>query len=96
MRAPSRKEQRALVNLENVGQAEVNREHWWHMLSIIDRERAMGVAGLTRAHARLPLAAFSDAERERVRLAVAIHVSRMEVVARCMAAHNTTVYGLLH
>lgn len=96
MRAPSRKEHRALVNLESVGQAETNREHWWHMMPLVHRERAVGVAGLTREHAHLPLAAFSDAERERVRLAIATHVAHMELIARCMAAHNTNVHGYLH
>lgn len=96
MRAPSRKEAAALVDLDNVGQAETNREHWWHMMSLQDRERAMGVAGLTREHAHWPLAKFSEAERERVRLAIATHISRMELVARCMAPAWSTVNGWLH
>ena len=96
MRAPTRKEVVALASLDDIGQAETNREQWWHMLSLQDRERAMGVAGLTREHAHWPMAKFSEAEREQVRLAIAAHVSRMELVARCMAPAWSTATGWLH
>jgi len=96
MKPLSRREAATMANLDDVGQAETHREHWWHMLPLIDRERAVGVAGLTRSHAHMPLAAFSDAERERVRLAIAKHVATMELIARCMAPHNTNAHGYLH
>jgi len=76
--------------------AETNREDWWHMLPLRERERAIGVAGLARERAAMPLATFSDIERERVRLAIQCHLTQMEMVMRCMAASNTNVQGMLH
>lgn len=96
MKRASRREIAMLANLDNAGQAETHRESWWHMMSITDRERAVGVAGLTREKAHMPLAAFSNVERERIRLALQAHIARMESIVQCMAAHNTNVHGLLH
>jgi hypothetical protein len=96
MKTPTRKEAAALANLDAVGAAEMNREQWWHMLPLHDRERAVGVAGMPRERALLPLATFNDADRERVRLALAAHIGQMEMIARCMAAHNTNRQGWLH
>jgi hypothetical protein len=96
MKTPTRKEAVALARLDEVGAAEMNREHWWHLLPLRDRERAVGVAGMPRERAALPLATFNDADRERVRLALAVHLGQMEMIARCMAAHNTNRTGYLH
>jgi hypothetical protein len=96
MKSPTRKEAAALARLDTVGAAEMNREHWWHMLPIRERERAMGVAGLARERAAMPLATFTDAERARVRSAIQSHVMNMELIAQCMHAHNTNVQGWLH
>lgn len=74
----------------------MNREDWWHRLPLKERERAMGVAGLQRERAVLPLATFSDAERARVRSALGWHIAQMELIVRCMAASNTNVNGYLH
>jgi hypothetical protein len=92
MKAPNRREAAALA----AGAAEMNREEWWHLLPLRDRERAVGVAGMPRERAALPLATFNDQDRERVRLALAAHIAQMEAIARCMAAHNTNVQGWLH
>lgn len=92
MKAPSRREAAALA----AGAAELNREQWWHMLPLRERQRALGVAGIQPDRAAMPLATFTDAERERVRLAVSGHVAQMEMIVRCMAAHNTNVQGYLH
>jgi len=96
MKPLTRREAAALANLDDIGQAETNREQWWHMLPLQERERAMGVAGLTREHAHWPMAKFSEAERERVRLAIAAHVSSMEIIARCMAPAWSTATGWMH
>ena len=96
MRTPTSKEAAALARQDDVGAAEMNREQWWHMLPLIERERAVGVAGMPRERARLPLATFNDQDRERIRLAVAAHVAQMGLIVQCMAAHNTTRAGYLH
>jgi hypothetical protein len=92
MRAPTRREAAALA----AGAAEMHREDWWAMLPLRDRERAVGVAGMPRERAAMPLATFNDQDRERVRLALAAHIAQMEIIARCMAAANTNVQGWLH
>jgi hypothetical protein len=92
MKAPTRREAAALA----AGAAESNRDAWWNMLPLRDRERAVGVAGMQRERAALPLATFSDQEREQVRLALSSHIAQMETIIRCMAAHNTNVQGWLH
>jgi hypothetical protein len=96
MRAPSRKETAVLARLDDVGAAETNREQWWHMLPLHERERALMVAGLPAFRAALPLATFSDTERERIRLAIAVHIGQMQLIDKCMAAHNTGLQGWLH
>lgn len=96
MRTPSGKEAAALLRLDDVGSAETNREQWWNMLPLQERERAVSIAGIPRERAAWPLSTFSDAERERVRLAISRHVGQMEVIAQCMAAHNTNRAGYLH
>jgi len=96
MKTPTRKEAAALARQDAAGAAEMNREHWWHMLNLRDRERAMALAGMPKERASLPLATFNDADRERVRLALSTHMAQMELITRCMAAHNTNVAGWLH
>ena len=96
MKPLTRREAGVLANLDEVGQAETNREQWWHMLPLNERERAMGLAGLTREHAHWPIAKFSEADRERVRMAVARHVMSMELIARCMAPAWSTTTGWIH
>lgn len=96
MKTPTRKEAAALARLDDVGAAEMNREQWWHMLPAVERERAVGVAGMSRERAYMPLASFSDADRARIRAAIFSHVTNMELIARCMAASNTNVQGYLH
>ena len=96
MKNPTRKEAAALARLDDAGSAEMNREQWWHMLPLRDRQRAVSVAGMPIERASLPLATFNDADRERVRIALARHVTEMEMIAQCMAASNTNVQGYLH
>lgn len=96
MKTPTRKEAAALARVEDVGAAEMNREQWWHMLPLVERERAVGVAGMPRERAHLPLATFNDQDRERVRLALAAHIAQMGVIVQCMAAQNTNRAGYLH
>jgi hypothetical protein len=96
MKNPTRKEAAALARHDDAGAAEMNREQWWHMLPLRDRQRAVGVAGMPIERAALPLATFSDTDRERVRLALAVHVTQMELIVQCMAASNTNKQGWLH
>lgn len=96
MKTPTRKEAAALARLDEVGAAEMNREQWWHMLPLRERERALSVAGIQPARASLPLATFSDIERERVRLSLSGHIAQMGLIVQCMAAQNTNVQGYLH
>ena len=96
MKTPTRKEAVALARLDEAGAAEMNREDWWHMVPIVQRERAVGVAGMPRERAHMPLSSFNDQDRERVRLAIAAHIGQMEFIACCMAAHNTNRAGYLH
>lgn len=92
MKAPTRREAAALA----AGSAEMNREQWWHMLPLRERQRALSVAGIQPDRAAMPLATFSDIERERVRLALGGHIAQMQLVVQVMAAHNTNVAGYLH
>jgi hypothetical protein len=92
MKTPTRREAAALA----AGAAEMNREEWWHVLPLRERQRALSVAGIQPDRACQPLATFTDAERERVRLALSGHIAQMQLVAQCMAAHNTSVEGWMH
>jgi len=96
MKAPTSKEVAALAAQDAVGTAEMNREQWWQTLPLRDRQRAVGVAGMAMERAAMPLSTFTDAEREQVRLAISVHVTKMQVIAQCMAASNTNVQGWLH
>lgn len=96
MRAPSRKEAADLARLDDVGAAEMNREQWWHMLPMRERQRALSVAGINPARATNPVATFSDDERALIRAAIQNHVTMMELIGRCMCASNTNVHGFLH
>jgi hypothetical protein len=96
MKAPTRREAAALARQGDAGAAEMNREQWWHMLPIRERQRALSVAGINPARAGLPLATFSDDERALVRAAIQNHVTMMELIGRCMCASNTNVHGFLH
>lgn len=78
------------------GAAEMNREQWWHMLPLRERQRALAVAGLPIERASMPLATFSDGDRERIRVAIGGHLAQMQLVAQCMAASNTNAQGYLH
>lgn len=92
MKRPTRHEAAALA----AGAAEMNREHWWHLLPLRERTRALNVAGLDPKRAALPLATFTDTERERVRLALTGHIMQMELIIKCMFPHNTNVEGWMH
>jgi hypothetical protein len=92
MKAPTRREAAALA----AGAAEMNREQWWHMLPMRERVRALSVSGIDPKRAALPLATFTDTERERVRLALSGHITQMQLICQCMAAHNTDTNGYLH
>jgi hypothetical protein len=96
MKNPTRKEAAALARQDEVGAAEMNREQWWHMLPLRERQRAVAVAGMPVERAALPLATFNDADRERVRLALAMHVTQMELIVQCLAPSNTNAQGWLH
>jgi hypothetical protein len=93
MKNPTRKD---AAPQDAAGAAEMSREQWWHMLPLRDRQRAVSVAGLATERAAMPLATFTDAERERVRAAISCHVTKMEIIAKCMAASNTNANGYLH
>lgn len=96
MKTPTLKERAALAQADTIGQAEANRADWWELLPLQHRQRAVGVAGMPKERAALPIATFNDADRERVRLAIAVHVGQMELIAACMAGRNTTARGWLH
>lgn len=96
MRPLTRHEATVLADLDDIGQAETMREHVWHMLPLQERERAMGVAGLTREQAHWPMAQFSEGDRERVRLAVTRHVMNMDLIVQCMAPNWSTPKTWLH
>ena len=96
MKTPNRKERVALTRAEIIGTAETNRWHMWEVVSLVDRQRVMGLAGFPKERASAPIASFNDADRERVRAALAAHIGRMEFVIQCMAASNTTPQGYLH
>jgi len=85
-----------LAHAEDIGRCEENRETLWAVIDIRDRERAVGVAGMKRERAAMPLSSFSDAERAQVAVALAVHASRMEAVAVCMQPAGTKVRGWLH
>lgn len=96
MKTPTHKELKAITRVFTIAAAEKNRADWWQILDLFDRQRALCVAGLQKKRAADPLASFSDAERARIKAAIALHVSRMELIARCFEASNTNVDGLLH
>jgi hypothetical protein len=96
MKTPTRKEAAALARQDAAGAAETNRDQWWNLLPMQERVRAMALAGMPKERASLPLSTFNDADRERVRLALSGHIAQMELIIRCMAAHNTNAQGYLH
>lgn len=73
---------------------EMVREHMWHVLPLIERMRAVRLAGLEGKRARDPLASFSDAERLQIRHSVERHISAMAVLVQCVRAHDSDCYGL--
>lgn len=85
-----------MANLDQAGSAENRREQWWHLMPVLDRQRAMSLAGLDKDRAILPLATFTDAERTQLRLAIEAHVHRMGLIAQALHARNTNVHGYLH
>jgi hypothetical protein len=84
------------AKVDPVANAEATRWHLWEVVSLVDRQRAVGVAGMAKERASAPIASFSDAERERVRAALCVHIAQMEFIARCMAPAKTTLQGFLH
>lgn len=66
------------------------------MLPLVERQRAVSVAGLDKARAIMPVASFSDAERARIRFALEAHMMNMGLILRCMAPSNTNEHGFLH
>lgn len=96
MKTPTRKERAALENADTIADAEVTRWAAWEAISPTDRMRAVGVAGLPRERASDPIASFTDAERATIRAALAVHISTMEFIIKCMNASNTNRLGYLH
>lgn len=96
MKIPTRKERAALTSADKIADAELTRWAVWESISPTDRMRAIGVAGFPRDRAADPIASFSDAERERIRAALVVHIARMEFIAQCMSGSSTTRQGLLH
>lgn len=96
MKTPSRKEAAALARLETIGDAENRREDWWHLMPVVERQRAMSLAGLDKARAIMPLATFTDAERKKMRLALDAHVQSMTLIMQALHPRNTNVHGYLH
>ncbi len=92
----NRKEVAALTKAETIANAEQTRWAAWEAVSLVDRQRAVSLAGMDKARASDPVASFTDAERARVRSALGSHVARMEFIARCMCASNTNGEGWLH
>lgn len=85
-----------MANLEQAGSAENRREQWWHLMPVLDRQRAMSLAGLDQSRAILPLATFTDVERTQLRLAIEAHVHRMGLIAQALQPRNTNIHGYLH
>lgn len=96
MKPASLKERAALVRAETIGQAETTREEVWHSMGLRERVRAVAVAGLPAERASDPIASFTDAERAHMRAAIGVHVSRMELAAKCFESSNTNRAGYLH
>jgi hypothetical protein len=96
MKPTTRRERAALAQADTIGEAEANRDAWWLTIDLRTRQRACGVAGLPKEQAEMPLVYFSDADRQRVRLALAAHIGQMELIIKCMSARNTNVQGWLH
>lgn len=96
MKRPNGKERAALERADTIAEAELMRWAVWDSVSHIDRLRAIGVAGLPRERATDPAASFTEAEREKIRMALAAHIGRMQVIIQCMNGANTTRQGYLH
>lgn len=96
MKTPNRKETIAMQRAEAVAEGEMFRWELWEEIALIDRMRAIGVAGLPKERAGNSMAQFTDDERARIRGALLIHVSRMTTIATLMAASNTNRQGYLH
>lgn len=96
MKTPTRKEVVALTRADTIASAEQTRWSLWEAVSLVDRQRAVGVAGLEKHRASMPLASFTNEERTRVAFALAVHCSRMEMIAKLMQANNTNIAGYLH
>lgn len=95
MKTPTAKELAAIARVCAVAAAEKKRSDWWQLIDLLDRQRALCVAGLPRARATDTLASFSDSERAGIKLAISVHLSRMELIARCFDPSNTSVDGYL-
>lgn len=96
MKTPTDKEHAALARQEVYAKAERNRADWWLTIPLRDRQRAVGVAGLAKECAEMPLVDFNDTDREHIRLAIGKHIATMELIQKCMAGSATTVQGYLH
>ncbi len=82
----TRPEMLTVAAIDRAARANQARADLWAMLPLRERERACGVAGLTKAHAALPLDQFTDREREQMYHGIAVHVGHMELIAQCMSA----------
>lgn len=96
MKRISDREALQMANLEQAGSAENRREQWWHLMPVVERQRAMSLAGFDKARAILPLTTFTDAERTSLRLAIEAHVHRMGLIAQALQPRNTNIHGYLH
>ena len=100
MKTPSIKESAALEKAEFLAEtitaAEKTRAAIWDATPPTDRMRAVGVAGMQRGDELRPLSSFTAAERENIRIALSVHITRMECIARCMLPEFTNIHGWMH
>ncbi|MGZ8301225.1 MAG: hypothetical protein ACXW2U_00825 [Telluria sp.] len=91
MKTPTASELLTLAAIDRMARVERSRSDWWELLPLRDRQRAMGVAGMTKEQAAQPLASFTDAERRQIALAISQHCGQMELVAQCMSGGPSRV-----
>lgn len=93
MKTPTSNEVAITARICAITAAEQNRSNWWQVIDLHDREHALAIAGIPKARATDPLSSFTDRERANIRTAINVHLSRMELIARCFQARNTNVDG---
>jgi hypothetical protein len=96
MKTPTRKEGAALAHANTIASAEQSRWAMWEAISLVERQRALSLAGMDKARAVKPLASFTNEERQRVCHAIGNHIATMEVVAKIMVMAQTNIHGYLH